>query len=103
MREEAVKAYAAWLQNYKKRQESRGKKRKVSYDAMSNTNKECIKEAMLASMGMQTNPDDNKFLEKLPESCRNGRWVTCLALLVPPLATPTCQVDGRRIGRPVGK
>lgn len=65
MREEAVKAYAAWLQNYKKRQESRGKKRKVSYDAMSNTNKECAKEAMLASMGIQTNPDDNKSSEKL--------------------------------------
>jgi len=62
-----VKAYAAWLQNYKKRQESRGKKRKVSYDAMSNTNKECVKEAtMLASMGIQTNPDDNKSSEKLP-------------------------------------
>ena len=62
-----MKAYAAWLQNYKKRQESRSKKWKVSYDAMSNTNKECVKEAnMLASMGIQTNPDDNKSSEKLP-------------------------------------
>ncbi len=34
------------------------------------------------------------------ESCRNGSWVTYLALLVPPLATPTFCVDGRRMGRP---
>jgi hypothetical protein len=34
------------------------------------------------------------------ESSRNGNWVTYLALLVPPLATPTFCVDGCRMGRP---
>jgi hypothetical protein len=34
------------------------------------------------------------------ESCQNGSWVTYLALLVPPLATPTFRVDGRRMERP---
>ncbi len=36
----------------------------------------------------------------LAESCRKGSWVTYLAVLVPPLATPTFCVDGRRMGRP---
>ena len=31
----------------------------------------------------------------------NGSWVTCLAWLVPPFATPTLRVDGHRMGRPV--
>ncbi len=34
------------------------------------------------------------------DSLQKGTWVTYLALLVPPLATPTCRVDGLRIGRP---
>ena len=34
------------------------------------------------------------------DSLWNGSWVTCLAWLVPPLATPTMHVDGRRMGRP---
>ncbi len=49
MHEEAVQAYAAWLENYKKKQEGRGKKRKVNYDKMSNANKQCVKEAVLCS------------------------------------------------------
>ncbi len=31
---------------------------------------------------------------------RKGSWVTYLPLLVPPFATPTCRVEGLRIGRP---
>ena len=34
------------------------------------------------------------------DSCLNGRQLMCRAVLVPPLATPTCFVDGRMIGRP---
>jgi hypothetical protein len=34
------------------------------------------------------------------ESLRKVSWVTYLALLVLPLAAPTCHVDGLRIGRP---
>jgi hypothetical protein len=34
------------------------------------------------------------------DSLQKGSWVTYLALLVLPLATPTCRVDGLRIGRP---
>jgi hypothetical protein len=34
------------------------------------------------------------------ESLQKGNWVTFLALLVPPLATPTCCGDGLRIGMP---
>ncbi len=34
------------------------------------------------------------------ERCRKGSWVMYLALLVPPLATPTVRVDERRMGRP---
>ena len=34
------------------------------------------------------------------DNCLNGRRLTCLAVLVPPLATPTRLVDGRNIGRP---
>ncbi len=60
MREETVKAYASWLENYKKRQDSHGKKQKVNYDTMSDANNDRIKEAVLASMGIQTNPDDTK-------------------------------------------
>jgi len=30
----------------------------------------------------------------------NGRQLTCLAVLVPPLATPTRLVEGHNIGRP---
>jgi hypothetical protein len=42
----------------KKKQEGHDKKRKVNYDKMSNANKECVKEAVLASMGIRTNPDN---------------------------------------------
>jgi hypothetical protein len=34
------------------------------------------------------------------DSFQKGSWVTYLALLVPPFATPTCHVEGLRIGRP---
>ncbi len=34
------------------------------------------------------------------DSFRKGSWVTYLALLVPPFATPTCCVEGLRIERP---
>jgi hypothetical protein len=34
------------------------------------------------------------------ESLQKGSWVMYLALPVPPLVTPTCHVDGLRIGRP---
>ena len=34
------------------------------------------------------------------DNCLNGRRLTCLAVLVPPLATPTRFVDGRKIGKP---
>jgi hypothetical protein len=34
------------------------------------------------------------------ESLQKGSQVTYLALLVPPLVTPTCHVDGLRIGKP---
>jgi hypothetical protein len=34
------------------------------------------------------------------ESLQKGSCVTYLVLLVPQLATPTCHVDGLRIGRP---
>jgi hypothetical protein len=34
------------------------------------------------------------------EICQNGSWVMYLALLVPPLATPTFCVDGCRMGKP---
>jgi hypothetical protein len=34
------------------------------------------------------------------DSLQTCSWVTYLALLVPPLATPTHHVDGLRIGRP---
>ncbi len=34
------------------------------------------------------------------DSLQKGIWVTYLALLVPPLVTPTRHVDGLRLGRP---
>jgi hypothetical protein len=34
------------------------------------------------------------------DSLGNGSWVTCLAWLLPPLATPTIRVDGCRMRRP---
>ena len=34
------------------------------------------------------------------DSCLNGRRLACLAVLMPPLATPTHFVDGRKIDRP---
>ena len=34
------------------------------------------------------------------DSCLNGRRLTCRAVLVPPLATPTRFVDGHVIGSP---
>ncbi len=34
------------------------------------------------------------------DSFQKGSWVTYLALLVPPFATPTCRVEGLKIGRP---
>jgi hypothetical protein len=34
------------------------------------------------------------------DSFQKGSWVTYLALLVPPFTTPTCRVEGLRIGRP---
>jgi hypothetical protein len=55
VRKEAARAYAAGLKNYKKKQESRSNKRKVNHDKMSNANKECMKEAVFASMGIRTN------------------------------------------------
>jgi hypothetical protein len=58
--EEAAKAYAIWLENYKKKQEGRGKKRKVNYDTMSKANKDRVKEAVLASMGIKPDPNTNK-------------------------------------------
>ncbi len=57
VREEAARAYAKRLENYKKKQEGRGKKRKVNYDDMSDANKARVKEAVLASMGIKSNPD----------------------------------------------
>jgi hypothetical protein len=42
----------------KKKQEGHDKKRKVNYDKMSDANKERVKEAVLASMGIRTNPDN---------------------------------------------
>jgi hypothetical protein len=34
------------------------------------------------------------------DSCQKGSWVTYLTLLVLPFATPTCHVEGLRMGRP---
>jgi hypothetical protein len=34
------------------------------------------------------------------DSCWNGSWVTCFAILLPPLATPTRLVDRQSIGSP---
>ncbi len=34
------------------------------------------------------------------DSFQKGSWVTYLALLVPPFATPSCHVEGLRMGRP---
>ncbi len=34
------------------------------------------------------------------DNLQKGSWVAYFALLVPPLATPTCCVDGHRIERP---
>jgi hypothetical protein len=34
------------------------------------------------------------------DSFQKGSWVTYLALLVPPFATPTCHVEGLMIERP---
>jgi hypothetical protein len=66
VREEAAKVYAAWLDNYNKKQEGCVKKRKVNYDTMSNANKECVKEAVLASMGIRPNPNANKSSRDSP-------------------------------------
>lgn len=38
----------------------------------------------------------------LGDSCLKGSWVTCLAVLLPPLATPTRLLDCWRMDRPVG-
>ena len=34
------------------------------------------------------------------DSFQKGSWMTYLALLVPPFATPTCRVEGLKIERP---
>jgi hypothetical protein len=56
VREEAAKTYQVWSDNYCKRQEHHSKKRKEDYDKISNANKERVKEAVLASMGIKPSP-----------------------------------------------
>ena len=52
---------------------------------------------LISELGKWTN---ESALAARSDSCLNGRRLTCRAVLVPPLATPTCFVDGRMIGRP---
>ncbi len=90
MRKEAVRAYAAWLENYKKKQEGRSKKRKVNYDKMSNANKERVKEAVLASMGIRTNP--NNPSTGLPSLPSKKSLIFVINVPVLSLLTPSCAI-----------
>ncbi len=59
VRDEAEKAYQIWRAKYRARRGTQGhsKKRKVDYNRMSTANKECVKEAVFASMGIKTTAD----------------------------------------------
>ncbi len=52
---------------------------------------------LISELGKSSN---ESALAAWSDSCLNGRRLTCLAVLVPPLATPTHFVDGHKIGRP---
>jgi hypothetical protein len=56
VRKEADKAYKVWHEKYCKKQEQHTKKRKEDYAKMSDANKERLKEAVLASMGIKPIP-----------------------------------------------
>jgi hypothetical protein len=52
---------------------------------------------LISDLGKSSN---ESALAARSDNCLNGRRLPCLAVLVPPLATPTRFVDGRKIGRP---
>ena len=52
---------------------------------------------LISELGKSSN---ESALAARSDSCLNGRRLTCRAVLVPPLATPTRFVDGRMVGRP---
>ena len=52
---------------------------------------------LISELGKSSN--ESALADRL-DNCLNGRQLTCLAVLVPLLATLTRFVDGRKIGRP---
>ncbi len=61
IRKEADKAYKVWHDKYCKKQEQCTKKRKVDYAKMSDANKECVQEVVLASMGIKPIPAESSL------------------------------------------
>jgi hypothetical protein len=89
VREEADKAYKIWRDKYCKRQEHHAKKRKVDYDKMSDANKERMKEAVLASMGIKPSPAKSSLDSPSP-----SKKPLIFVINVPVLSssTPSCDI-----------
>jgi hypothetical protein len=89
MRKEADKAYKIWRDKYCKRQEHRAKKRRVDYDKMSDANKERVKEAVLASMGIK--PSLAKSSLDSPSPSKKP-LIFVIDVLVLSSSTPSCDI-----------
>jgi hypothetical protein len=89
VREEADKAYKVWRDKYRKKQEQRAKKRKVDYAKMSDANKECMKEAVLASMGIKPIPAKSSLDSPSPSK---KPLIFVIDVLVLSASTPTCDI-----------
>ncbi len=88
VRAEADRAYQTWRAAYKTKRGTQGrtKKRRVDYNRMSPTNKERVKEAVLASMGIK--PEAEKPPNKpAPSSAPNSKKPLIFMIDVPVLST----------------
>ncbi len=90
MRDEAKKAYQIWHAKYRARHgtQGRSKKHKVDYDWMSTANKERIKEAVLASMGIKTTADKSPDKSSL-DSPSSSKKPLIFIINVPVLSVPS--------------
>jgi hypothetical protein len=90
VRDEAEKAYQIWPAKYHARHGTQGhsKKRKVDYDRMSAANKEHVKEAVLASMGIKTTADKSPDKSSL-DSPSTSKKPLIFIIDVPVLSAPS--------------
>ncbi len=90
VRDEAKKACQIWHAKYHARRgtQGRSKKRKVDYDRMSVVNKECVKEAVLASMGIKTTANKSPDKSSL-DSPSTSKKPLIFIINVPVLSAPS--------------